>query len=50
VEHLETLEEAGLVERRGPDSGNEQTTWAAIGQGVFFEIPEDAEGQRPRGN
>ena len=41
--HLEALEEVGLVERA--ESG-EQTTWAAVGRGIFFEIPEDADGQR----
>ena len=44
-EHLEALEEVGLVERRETGVENEQTTWAAVGKGVFFEIPEDAEGQ-----
>lgn len=44
-EHLEALEEVGLVERCETGVENEQTTWAAVGKGVFFEIPEDAEGQ-----
>jgi DNA-binding transcriptional ArsR family regulator len=44
-DHLEALEEVGLVERCETGVENEQTTWAAVGKGVFFEIPEDAEGQ-----
>jgi DNA-binding transcriptional ArsR family regulator len=44
-EHLEALEEVGLVERGETGVENEQTTWAAVGKGVYFEIPEDAEGQ-----
>jgi DNA-binding transcriptional ArsR family regulator len=44
-EHLEALEEVGLVERCETGGENEQTTWAAVGKGVFFEIPENAEGQ-----
>jgi DNA-binding transcriptional ArsR family regulator len=40
--HLEALEDVGLVERSGPAGGE---TWAAVGKGIFFEIPEDAEGQ-----
>ena len=43
--HLEALEEVGLVERAGPAPDSEQVRWAAVGKGVFFEIPEDAEGQ-----
>jgi DNA-binding transcriptional ArsR family regulator len=45
VEHLEALEEVGLVERleRGVEEG--PTTWTAIGKGIYFEIPEGAEGQ-----
>jgi hypothetical protein len=34
-----------LVERRERSVEQEQTTWAAIGKGIFFEIPEDADGQ-----
>jgi DNA-binding transcriptional ArsR family regulator len=44
-EHLEALEEVGLVERGETGVENEQTTWAVVGKGLFFEIPEDAEGQ-----
>jgi DNA-binding transcriptional ArsR family regulator len=44
-EHLEALEDARLVEQREPDLDTEQRKWAAIGKGVVFEIPEDAEGQ-----
>jgi DNA-binding transcriptional ArsR family regulator len=44
TEHLEALEEVGLVGRREAGAGNEQK-WAAIGRGVFFEIPDDDEGQ-----
>lgn len=44
-EQLETLEDAGLVERSEPASGTEHAEWAAVGKGIFFEIPEDAEGQ-----
>jgi DNA-binding transcriptional ArsR family regulator len=44
-EHLEALEEVGLVERGETGVENEQTIWAAVGKGVYFEIPEDAEGQ-----
>jgi DNA-binding transcriptional ArsR family regulator len=43
--HLEALEEVQLVERSRSDVGSEQTTWAAVGKGIFFEIPEDGEGQ-----
>jgi DNA-binding transcriptional ArsR family regulator len=45
TDDLEALEEVQLVERARPDVGSEQATWAAIGKGIFFEIPEDAEGQ-----
>jgi hypothetical protein len=44
-EHLEALEEARLVEHREPDADDGQSTWVAIGKGIVFEIPEDAEGQ-----
>src|SRR4051794_19565185 len=40
--HLEALEDVGLVERPGAAGGE---TWAVVGMGIFFEIPEDAEGQ-----
>jgi DNA-binding transcriptional ArsR family regulator len=40
--HLEALEDVGLVERSGAAGGE---TWAVVGKGIFFEIPEDAEGQ-----
>src|SRR5919197_1459147 len=43
--HLEALEEVGLVERAGPATDSERGSGAAVGKGVFFEIPEDAEGQ-----
>src|SRR5919197_3643164 len=43
--HLEALEEVGLVERAESGAG-EQTTWAAVGRGIFFEIPDDVDGQR----
>ena len=36
---LEALEEVGLVERRA------ETGWVAVGTGVFFEIPDEPEGQ-----
>ena len=36
--HLEALEEVGLVVR-------EHATWTVVGKGIFFEIPEDPEGQ-----
>ena len=36
---LEALEEVGLVERR------EESRWALVGRGVFFEIPDEPEGQ-----
>src|SRR5919204_4532030 len=39
--HLEALEEVGLVECTGP----ERASWAAVGKGIFFEIPEAGEGQ-----
>jgi DNA-binding transcriptional ArsR family regulator len=45
LEHLEALEEVGLVERRESGVESEEPKWAAIGRGIFFEIPEDAEGQ-----
>jgi DNA-binding transcriptional ArsR family regulator len=38
-EHLRALEEVGLVER------DESGRWRAVGRGVFFEIPDDPEGQ-----
>jgi DNA-binding transcriptional ArsR family regulator len=44
-EDLAALEEVGLVERRTSAAGSEQATWAVIGRGVFFEIPDDDEGQ-----
>jgi DNA-binding transcriptional ArsR family regulator len=43
-EDLEALDEVGLVERRGMVAGR-PISWAAVGKGVFFELPEDAEGQ-----
>jgi DNA-binding transcriptional ArsR family regulator len=46
LKHLEALEGVGLVERSQARAGNDRTKWAAIGKGVYFEIPEDAEGQR----
>jgi DNA-binding transcriptional ArsR family regulator len=45
VEHLEALEEVGLVERHERGVEEELTTWTAIGKGVVFEIPEGADGQ-----
>jgi DNA-binding transcriptional ArsR family regulator len=45
VQHLEALEEVGLVECHERGVEKEQTTWAAIGKGIFFEIPEGADGQ-----
>ena len=36
---LVVLEEAGLVEHSGE-------RWSVLGQGVFFEIPDDPEGQQ----
>ena len=38
--HLEAFEEVGLVERVDAER------WAAIGKGIFFEIPEDPDGER----
>jgi DNA-binding transcriptional ArsR family regulator len=43
--HLEALEEMGLVERAGPATDSERASWAAVGKGIFFEIPEDTEAQ-----
>src|SRR3954471_7677323 len=40
--HLQTLEDVGLVEPSGPA---DDAAWAAVGKGIVFEIPEDAEGQ-----
>jgi DNA-binding transcriptional ArsR family regulator len=37
--HLKEMEEVGLVER--PD----ETTWAALGKGFVFELPDDPAGQ-----
>ncbi len=37
-EHLSALERHGFVEREGE-------RWRAVGKGVFFEIPDDADGQ-----
>jgi len=37
-ERLRILEAAGLVERNG-------ARWSAVGKGVFFQIPDDPEGQ-----
>jgi len=37
-EHLRALERHGFVEREGE-------RWRAVGRGVFFEIPDDPEGQ-----
>jgi DNA-binding Lrp family transcriptional regulator len=45
LRRLETLEDAGLVERSEPKASNTQTVWSAVGKGIFFEIPEDTEGQ-----
>ena len=36
---LEALEEVGLVERRA------NSRWGVVGKGVFFEIPDEPEGQ-----
>jgi DNA-binding transcriptional ArsR family regulator len=38
-EHLRALAEVGLVER------DESGRWSAVGRGVFFEIPDDPEGE-----
>lgn len=40
AEHLEAFEKVGLVECVGP------SRWAAIGKGIYFEIPDDPDGQR----
>jgi hypothetical protein len=42
--HVEALADVGLVDRP-TDSGSADATWAAVGRGVFFEIPDDPEGQ-----
>jgi predicted ArsR family transcriptional regulator len=36
---LDALEKVGLVERNG-------ARWSVVGKGIFFEIPDDAAGQR----
>jgi hypothetical protein len=40
--HLDELERVGLVER---DTSVDPPLWTAIGKGIFFEIPDDPEGQ-----
>lgn len=45
LELLEVLEEVRLVERGEARAENEEPTWTANGKGLFFEIPDDAEGQ-----
>ena len=44
VEDLELLEDVGLVERQATGSGD-AATWATIGKGIYFEIPDDADAQ-----
>jgi hypothetical protein len=46
VQDLETLGDVGLVERRDASLPSDDTTWATIGKGIYFEIPEDADGQQ----
>jgi predicted transcriptional regulator len=43
-DHLGVLESVGLVERAGTDG--DEVRWRAAAKGIFFEIPEDPEGQR----
>jgi hypothetical protein len=44
LDHVAALEEVGLVERSEARSDGTDT-WVAIGKGVYFEIPDDPEGQ-----
>ena len=43
-DHLRMLESVGLVEEAGTDGG--EVRWGAAVKGIYFEIPEDPEGQR----
>jgi DNA-binding transcriptional ArsR family regulator len=42
--HLRVLESVGLVEEAGAHSG--EVRWRTAVKGIYFEIPEDPEGQR----
>jgi DNA-binding transcriptional ArsR family regulator len=43
-DHLRVLESVGLVEEAGAEHG--EVRWRAAVKGIYFEIPEDPEGQR----
>jgi DNA-binding transcriptional ArsR family regulator len=43
-DHLRVLESVGLVEEAGTDG--DAVRWRAAVKGIYFEIPEDSEGQR----
>jgi DNA-binding transcriptional ArsR family regulator len=43
-EQLRELESAGLVEQAGADGG--EVYWATSVKGIYFEIPDEPEGQR----
>jgi DNA-binding transcriptional ArsR family regulator len=43
-DHLRVLESVGLVEEAGANRG--EVRWRAAVKGIYFEIPEDLEGQR----
>lgn len=42
ADHLRELERVGLVTQ---DDSTDPPRWVAVGRGVFFEIPDDPEGQ-----
>jgi DNA-binding transcriptional ArsR family regulator len=44
VDHLRALESVGLLEAAGNDDG--EVRWKAAVKGIYFEIPDDPEGQR----
>jgi hypothetical protein len=44
VDHLRALESIGLVDQAGTDDG--ELRWEAAVKGIYFEIPDDPEGQR----
>lgn len=44
IDDLRVLESVGLVEEAGTVSG--EMRWKAAAKGIYFEIPEDLEGQR----
>lgn len=43
-DHLRVLESVGLVDEAGTDRG--EVRWRTAVNGIYFEIPEDPEGQR----